>query len=225
VTVIAVLVGVGILAVLGTLSGALAGSIPHLKAGTVPEDPYARNYVLHPWAAALHIVPGLIYILGAPLQLSATFRRRHLALHRRLGRIILPSGILAGVFALAVGVSHPFDGVVEATATVMFAVWFLVCLVRAFVAVRRRDIGQHRRWMIRAFAVGIGIGAIRAWVGILGAIQSAVTGTMALSPQQGTYGIAFWLGFSSTALVGEWWLRRPAARPAPVRPGPVTPDQ
>jgi len=212
VTVVAVLIGVSTLAVLGSLSGLLALSIPHLRAGTVPPDPYARNYVLHPWPAALHIVPGLIFVLGAPLQLSAGFRRKHLTRHRRLGRIIVPSGIVAGVFALAVGISHPFDGFVEGSATVVFATWFLSCLVLAFTAVRRRDIVRHRRWMIRAFAAGIGIGSIRLWVGLLGAVQSTITGTMALSPQQGTYGIAFWLGFSSTVLVGEWWLRHPVRR-------------
>jgi len=212
VTVVAVLIGVGILAVLGSLSGVLSWSVPHLRDGTVPDDPYARNYVLHPWPAALHIVPGLIYLLGAPLQLSARFRRKHLTLHRRMGRIIVPSGIVAGTFALVIGISHPFDGLAEGSAAAVFATWFLACLVLAFVAVRRRDIARHRRWMIRAFAAGIGIGAIRLWVGILGAIQSAMTGTMAMSPQQGTYGIAFWLGFSSTVLVGEWWLRHPIRR-------------
>jgi uncharacterized membrane protein len=212
VTVVAVLIGVGILTVLGSLSGVLASSIPHLRIGTIPPDAYARNYVLHPWPAALHIVPGLIYLLGAPLQLSAGFRRNHLTVHRRLGRVIVPSGIMAGVFALAIGISHPFDGFSEGSATVVFATWFLACLVLAVTAVRRRDIGTHRRWMIRAFAAGIGIGAIRLWVGLLGAVQSTMTGTMAMSPQQGTYGIAFWMGFSTTVLGGEWWLRHPVRR-------------
>jgi uncharacterized membrane protein len=215
VTVVAVLIGFGFFIVLASLSGILAWSIPHLRAGTVPDEPYARNYVLHPWPAALHIVPGLIYLFGAPLQLSARFRRKHLTLHRRLGRVVIVSGIVAAVFALVVGLSHPYDGAVEASATVVFGGWFLTCLVRAFVAVRRRKIADHRRWMIRAFATGIGIAAIRVWIGILGAIQSAMTDTVAMSPQHGTYGAAFWLGFGSTALAGEWWLRRPAApRPA-----------
>lgn len=210
VTVVTVLVGLGILTVFGSLGSVLAESIPHLKAGTVPDvdDPYTRNYVLHPWPAALHIVPGVIFLLGAPLQLSARFRRKHLTFHRRLGRVLIPAGMVAAIFALAVGLTHPFDGLVEALATVVFGLWFLACLSVAFVAIRRRDIARHRRWMIRAFAVAIGIAGIRVWVIIFGAIQSAVTETIAMSPQLGTYGIAFWLGFSSTVIAGEWWLRR-----------------
>jgi uncharacterized membrane protein len=209
VTVVAVLVAFGILTVFGSLSGLLAGSIPHLTAGTVPDDdPYTLNYVLHPWSSALHIVPGLIFLLGAPLQLSARFRRKHLTFHRRLGRLLIPAGMVAAIFALVIGLTHPFDGIVEGSATAVFGLWFLTCLTLAFVAVRRRDIAQHRRWMIRSFAVAIGIAGIRVWVGVLGAIQSAVTDVVVMSPQQGTYGLAFWLGFSSTVLAGEWWLRR-----------------
>lgn len=214
VKVVSILIGFGFLAVVGSLSGVLAWSIPSLSTHTLPDDPYARNYVLHPWAAALHIVPGLLYLFLAPLQLSARFRRNHLTLHRRLGRILIPSGMIAATFAIVIGLSHPFDGITEASATVVFGVWFLTCLTRAFLAVRRGEIAAHRRWMIRAFATGIGIASIRLWVVVLGAVQSAITGEVAMSPQQGTYGIAFWLGFSSTVLAGEWWLRHPAQRQA-----------
>lgn len=207
-TVVSVLTGLGFLLVIASLGDVLNESIPHLREGTVPDDAYIRNYVLHPWPAALHVAPGLIYLFAAPLQLSARFRRKHLALHRRLGRVLVVSGLMAGVFALLVGLTHPFDGVVEASATAVFGAWFLAALVIAFVAARRRDIATHRRWMIRAFAAGIGIASIRFWVGILGAAQKAITGADGSPPLQGSYGLAFWLGFASTVLVGEWWLRR-----------------
>jgi hypothetical protein len=45
----------------------------------------------------------------------------------------------------------------------MFGVAALLgCLVLAVRAIRRDDIVHHRRWMIRAFAIGIGIGTISA---------------------------------------------------------------
>ena len=211
---VAVLIGLGFVLVLGTLGSLLFEAVPHLRAGTIPDpdDAYERSYVLHPWQAALHIAPGLIYLLGATLQLSARFRRKHLAVHRRLGRVLVPAGMVAALFALAIGLFHPFDGVVEGSAAVVFALWLLASLTVAVVAVRRHDIAAHRRWMIRAFAAAMGIAGIRLWVVILGAVQSMVTGELAMSPQQGTYGIAFWLGFGSTVLAGEWWLRRPPPR-------------
>lgn len=50
----------------------------------------------------------------------------------------------------------------ESIATVVFGVWFIASLVLAFRAIRRDDVPQHRRWLIRAFAVGVG--TIRIWV-------------------------------------------------------------
>jgi hypothetical protein len=52
------------------------------------------------------------------------------------------------------------------SATVLFGVWFLICLVLAFRAIRGGDIAQHRRWMIRAFAIGVGVGTIRIWIAL-----------------------------------------------------------
>jgi len=64
------------------------------------------------------------------------------------------------------GLLHSWGGWLEASAALVFGIWFVACLVLAFRAIRRDDVPQHRRWMIRAFAVGIGIGTIRIWVGI-----------------------------------------------------------
>ena len=139
---------------------------PHILDGTVPDDDFAQRYVAHPWLGYLHIVPGVIYLLGAPLQLSRRFRTRHYTVHRRLGRVLLSCALLSGVLALVFGLLHSWGGWLEASAALVFGVWFVACLVLAFRAIRRDDVPQHRRWMIRAFAVGIGIGTIRIWVGI-----------------------------------------------------------
>ncbi len=49
----------------------------------------------------------------------------------------------------------------------MFGVWFVAALSIAYRAVRRRDVRHHRRWMIRAYAVALGVGSIRLWIGLL----------------------------------------------------------
>jgi uncharacterized membrane protein len=213
VVVASVLVVLAYLALFGSLSDLVVNVMPPLRHGTLPDDPYVRRYVLHPWQGALHVVPGVIYILGAPLQLSARFRRKHLVLHRRLGRVLLACGLVAATYAVVFGLSHPFSGLSEASAAAVFGSWFFACLVLAFRSIRQRDVAQHRRWMIRAFAVGIGIGTVRVWVGILGTIVAMHTGVAMTGPEASSYGYAFWLGFGTHVLIGEWWLRRPV-RPA-----------
>ena len=186
---------------------------PHILDGTVPEDDFAQRYVAHPWLAYLHIAPGVVYLLGAPLQLSRRFRTQHYTVHRRLGRVLLSAALFSGVLAMVFGILFPWGGVLEASASLIFGVWFVSCLVLAFRAIRRQDVTQHRRWMIRAFAVGLGVGTIRLWVGVFTALViGRNSGPEGLTlPDQFTFGLAFWLAFAMHVALGEWWLRRTPA--------------
>ena len=183
---------------------------PHILAGTVPEDDYSERYVAHPWLAYLHIAPGVAYLLGAPLQLTRRFRTRHYTVHRRLGRVLLSFALVTGVLAVVFGLFFSWGGVLEASASLIFGVWFVACLVLAFLAIRRNDVSQHRRWMIRAFAVGIGVGTIRLWIGVFTALTIGRNGGPEglTLPDQFTFGVAFWLAFTMHVALGEWWLRR-----------------
>jgi uncharacterized membrane protein len=173
--------------------------MPNLAAGTLPEDEFDHRYVQQPWLAYLHLTPGVLYLLGAPLQLSYRFRSRHYTFHRRLGRVLAGAAMISGVFALIFGGRFSYGGLPEASAAVVFGLWFLTCLVLAVRAIRRDDIVHHRRWMIRAFAIGIGIGTTRIWLALLPA-----TGLLDFAS---SFGPAFWISFSLHALLAELWLR------------------
>lgn len=177
----------------------LVEDIPELRAGTVPDDEYAQRYVEHPWLAWAHIAPGLVYLIGAPFQLAYRIRSRAYWFHRRLGRVLLVAGLLSAVFAIAFGGPFAFGGVGEASAAVVFSIWFGICLVLAFRAIRQDRVVDHRRWMIRAFAIGLGVGSIRVWVGIFMA-----TGLLDL---KGSFAPAFWIAFVSHAIGAELWIR------------------
>ncbi|MDN5914349.1 MAG: DUF2306 domain-containing protein [Pseudonocardia sp.] len=194
--------------VLVSFSIRLAVDVPNVVAGTVPQpDAFEQRYALHPVAAYVHIVPGVVYLLGAPLQLSRRFRSRHLGVHRRLGRVVLAAGLVTGVAAIVVGVWFPYGGTLEASAAVVFGAWFLAALVLAYRAVRRRDVARHRRFMIRAFAMGLAVGTARVWMGLFQAV-----GLLAIQDNAGTqwFGVAFWLALVMHAVVAEAYL---AARP------------
>ena len=49
------------------------GDWPNILADTIPDDDFATRYVEHPMRAYLHIAPGVVYLLGAPLQLTRRF--------------------------------------------------------------------------------------------------------------------------------------------------------
>lgn len=188
--------------------------VPHLRAGTRPApDTFEARYVAHPLIAYLHLVPGTLFLLGAPLQLSARFRNRHLSLHRRLGRVLVVLGLTSGVFAFVFGARYAFGGPPQALATLVFGTWFLVSIVMALRAIRRRDVTAHRRWMIRAFAVGLAVGTIRLWVGLF-----VLTGWFGF---RDGFGPAFWLGLSMHVAAAELWLRANPGAARQPRPRPT----
>src|SRR3954451_3722510 len=196
---IQVTTGLVITIVLASFVKRLFIDMPHLAAGTVPADDFDRRYVTHPWLAYLHITPGVLYLLLAVLQLTYRFRRRHYPTHRRLGRIAAAAALLRGVFALIFGGMLSFGGPPEASASVVFSVWLVVSVVLAVRAIRRGDIVRHRRWMIRAFAVGAGVGTVRIWLGLFQGL-GLLDFRSALAP-------AFWTGFSLHVLAAELWLQ------------------
>jgi uncharacterized membrane protein len=188
--------------------------MPHVVAGTMPEEDFDRRYVEQAWLAYLHIVPGMVYLFLAPLQLAYRIRSRHYTFHRRLGRVLATAGMISGVFALIFGGLYSFGGLPEASAAVVFGLWFLTCLVLAVRAIRRDDIVHHRRWMIRAFAIGIGIGTTRIWLFVF-----ELTG---LGSFESSFGPAFWISFSLHVAVGELWLRAFPNPPELTRESPAS---
>jgi len=89
----------------------------------------------------------------------------------------------------------------ESAATMLFAIVFLVCLVKAYVHARKRRFALHREWMIRAFAVGFAVATIRPIVGIFFATSRFTH----LTPHD-FFGTAFWLGFTVQFMVAEIWI-------------------
>ena len=41
----------------------------------------------------------------------------------------------------------------ETAATTLFAIVFLVCITKAYLYIRRKNVARHREWMIRAYVV------------------------------------------------------------------------
>lgn len=181
---------------------------PNLSSGEIPDDEFERRYAMHPVIAYAHILPAVIYLIAAPFQLNRGFRERHFTLHKRMGRVLVPAGIAAGSFAIIFGSRFPFGGLLESSATIVFGVYFVAALSIAFLAIKAGDATRHRRWMIRAFAIGLAVGTIRVWVGVFQGFG--------LLEMEDSFGIAFWLSFVMHAVAAEAYLAwRPSYGGAP----------
>ena len=135
-----VLVFVGLLIAIVVTSYGLriATDVPFLASGTEPEpEDFEARYVAHHWLAYLHMTPGVLYLLGAPLQLSERFRTKHYTTHRRVGRVLVGAGLFSISLGIVFGLRFPWGGIFEAIATAVFGCWFLACLLLAVRAIRR----------------------------------------------------------------------------------------
>ena len=139
-------------------------------------------------------------VLG-PLQFVGSLRRRKPGLHRWAGRVVLASGGIIGGTALVMSPQMAIGGANETAATMLFAIVFLFASVKAFLAIRRGKFALHREWMIRAFAIGSAVAAIRPIVGIFFGTRKITH----LTPHD-FFGTAFWLGFTIQLMVAEIWI-------------------
>jgi uncharacterized membrane protein len=95
-----------------------------------------------------HILGGIIALLVGPLQFWSRFRQRHLKFHRVLGRIYVIAVFIGAFTGIALSAGRPgMPGT-----SVQAAAW-VICTTAASVTARRRQITQHRQWMVRSYAV------------------------------------------------------------------------
>jgi uncharacterized membrane protein len=96
-----------------------------------------------------------------PLQFTRALRGRFDRLHRAAGRLFVVAGLglgLSGLVLLA-----RVDSVSTAlldSARGLAGAALLVALALGLRAIRSRDFIRHRAWMIRAYAIGMGSGAV-----------------------------------------------------------------
>jgi uncharacterized membrane protein len=158
-----------------------------------------QRFADHAAATLLHVVPGALFLALAPLQFSSRFRSRHLRFHRWSGRLLLVAVAVSAVTGLFFGVVIPIAGFGEASSTGVFGALILFAIVRGYLAVRRGDLARHREWMIRAFAIAIGVSTIR----LIAAVMQLIVKT---TPER-TVAISFWTGWAVTLLAAELWIR------------------
>jgi hypothetical protein len=173
-----------------------------------------------------HVIFGSAALLTAPLQVWPWFRRRHRIAHRIMGRVYVFGGVLpAGLMALAIAAQSPFGPLVRVSNVLLALLWLSVTLTGYGMA-RQRRYAEHRRWMIRSFALTVSIITNRVWI---------VLWILVLSPYLATTfggnekmlgwtiaGLSSWLGWVITLLIAEWWLERDgAARPTRREPDGV----
>jgi uncharacterized membrane protein len=196
----ALLLFLGALAVLSAVAR-LAGMGEALSSGVLPKEAGDVPYVKHPALSALHLVPGIAFLLLGPFQFMPAIRRRWPAVHRWSGRTFILSGAVVAVTAMVINaIFPPVGGALKSAAVYLFGMAQIAALAIALRAILRRDIPRHRAWMIRAFAIGLGVSTMRFYFLPVYLISGI--------PSDFSLGLGMWIGFGVNVVVAEVILRR-----------------
>jgi hypothetical protein len=162
----------------------------------------------------LHVVGATVFVVLGALQFSARFRRRRPSWHRIAGRV----AILAALLAAASGLWLAFATLSDSSPLLFLfrlsaAAGLAVCIILGFRAIRQRRLAQHRAWMIRAFAIGLGAATQVFALGF---------GEVLFGKSELSVALLNGAGWAINLAVAEWLIRRTprrATRPAADRTG------
>jgi len=124
------------------------------------------------WGLMLHIAGGTIALIVGLVQLWLGLTHRVAAAHRALGKLYVGAIGVASIggfyLALTIHGNPPYG-----TGLFMLCVAWVITTSMAVFAIRRRNVTQHREWMLRSYAVTFafvtfrfGVDALVQWRGL-----------------------------------------------------------
>jgi len=170
-----------------------------------------------------HVFFGSIAMLTCCLQVWPWLRQRHPRVHRISGRVYILGGVLpSGLMGLTIGAVSVFGPVIQVS-NVMLALLWLGTTVAGYVAARQRRFRDHRRWMVRSFALTMSIVINRIllvpliiW---LFPQQETTFGGSEFALMQAVSGLTGWMSWTIALILAQLWLDRRPRRVARVSVG------
>lgn len=133
--------------------------LSQITQGIVTEE--NARFLAAPWSASLHMVAVIIFSILGAFQFAPGFRQRSIRWHRMAGRIVLPAGFIVSLSGLWMTLTYPwvgFDGPELYALRILVGLLMTLFLSLSLHAILKRSIPQHKAWMIRAYALGLGAG-------------------------------------------------------------------
>lgn len=150
--------GLILLSIVPLVAGALR--VTELAGGPelIPADP---RFSASPIPVVLHVTSAAVYSILGAFQFVPGFRRQRLGWHRVAGRVLVGCGLVVGLSALWMTLLYPRaagSGDLLFAFRLVFGALMVVSVVLGYVTVRRGRVSEHRAWMMRAYAIGLGAG-------------------------------------------------------------------
>jgi uncharacterized membrane protein len=176
-------------------------------ASSVEITPDNARFFASPTPVVLHIISSGLYALLGAFQFVSRLWQRGARWHRWAGRILIPSGLIVGFSGLWMTLFYPrpddASNLLYAF-RLLFGSGMILSIVLGYSAIRRRDIMQHRAWMVRAYAIGLGAGT-QVLSGMVGALILGV-------PTEFENALLMGAAWVINLAVAEWIIRKQPTR-------------
>jgi len=162
--------------VLFVIFGLITVFVTYMKNARIfdPGSDIAQHFAPVRWYLVPHaFFGGLAMLLGA-FQFSNRLRARYLTMHRTMGYLYV-----AGVFIsapLGFPIAMRVDSLSLAAASAVQALGWMVTTAIALFCVRRGNIAQHRRWMMRSYPFAMVFTVARIIIPIPPILKMGLTG-------------------------------------------------
>ena len=167
-----------------------------LSLGGSPGPEVLANLFARPWLI-IHVTGAGTALLLVAFQLLPAIRRRRM-LHRWIGRVYASACVVGGSAGLALAVGTT-AGPVAAVGFGLLAVIWIYVTGQGWLTARARRFDDHRRWMIRSFALTFAAVTLR--------IYMPLSMVMHLDAVE-AYRLIAWLAWVPNLIVAELYLRR-----------------
>lgn len=187
------------LVVIPAISGSLR--LVELAGGNQLLPPNPR-ITASPVPVVAHIVCAVAYAILGAFQFSGEVRRRWPGWHRVGGRLLVVLGLGVAVSALWMTLFYPRapGGDLAYAFRLAFGSGMAASIILGFDAIRRGDVGRHRAWMARAYALALGAGTQVFTLGVANGVFGSNDVTTALG---------LGAGWGINLVLVEWFIRSP----------------
>jgi uncharacterized membrane protein len=174
-----------------------------LPLGSLVHPEMKVSFLSHPSAIYTHIFASTIALVLGPFQFSTRLRQKYKNLHRWLGRIYLAVGVFIGGLAGLYISQFAYGGLISKLGFAALAVLWLYTGSHAYLAIRAGAIVEHRKWMIRNFALTFAAVTLRLY--LPASMVAGIDFSLA-------YPIIAWLCWVPNIVFAEWRYITPLAQ-------------
>lgn len=145
-----------------------------------------------------HIVLGGLALLIGWAQFSKKLRKANLKMHRNVGKLYIIAAVISGLCAIYIAL-YATGGLISTLGFGLLGIFWLYTTLRAYIAVRNKDISLHKGFMIYSYAACFAAVTLRIWLPILNIV---------FDDFEVAYRIVSWLCWVPNIIFAFFWIKK-----------------